>query len=149
MQEIPETKSVTLTPSIDGVVCNLSMEDPRVYDLIFMPNDKSPYFGGTFFAKCTFPTRYPHYPSRIKITTKIFHPNVSRDGEVHVKQLCGYGNFSNFLELSDLLEFLNNLFYEPVYDSGSICNYEAGRLYKEDKEAFSKIVNKWVRKYAS
>ncbi|KAL1438431.1 hypothetical protein MTO96_048045 [Rhipicephalus appendiculatus] len=42
----------------------------------------TPFEGGTFSMDITFPQDYPNSPPKIKFTTKIYHPNVSEDGDI-------------------------------------------------------------------
>ena len=51
------------------------------------PAAGTPYVGGTFNVRCTLSKDFPVSPPKAFFTTKIFHPNVSRDGEICVHTL--------------------------------------------------------------
>jgi ubiquitin-conjugating enzyme E2 S len=47
----------------------------------------TPYEGGTFKVKLSFTADYPSLPPIGYFVTKIFHPNVSKDGQICVNTL--------------------------------------------------------------
>ena len=42
----------------------------------------SPYTGGIFKLNVTFTGKYPFKPPKIKFLTKIYHPNINRNGSI-------------------------------------------------------------------
>lgn len=50
-------------------------------------NEDSPYYGGYFKAKMTFPKDYPYSPPDFRFLRPLFHPNVYRDGRLCISIL--------------------------------------------------------------
>ncbi|KAG2495076.1 hypothetical protein HYH03_006687 [Edaphochlamys debaryana] len=53
-----------------------------IVDCSLMGPDGTPYAGGLFHLRATFPDRYPHEPPNLKFKTPVYHPNVSHDGNI-------------------------------------------------------------------
>jgi len=107
------------------------------------PNS-TPYFGGTFLARLSFPTDYPLTSPSISFRTKIFHPNVNVDGKVCIGMLAqGWKiNTSAIAIIEALVELLKHPDIEnPLYP-------EIANLKSRDEEQFNKIAVEWTLKYA-
>ena len=46
--------------------------------------ESTPYSGGIFYLEIKFPLNYPFNPPQVKFTTKIFHPNVNKLGNISI-----------------------------------------------------------------
>jgi ubiquitin-protein ligase len=122
-----------------------SINDPQIYVATFIPPAGSVYHDGVFYANITL-NGYPIYPPRVQMTTKIFHPNFSQDGQMHVEVL--YSDYNMTFTLLDLMEYIYGLFINPDPDILSQCNSTASELYKNDSEKFKAIAQEWTVKYA-
>lgn len=104
----------------------------------------SPYEGGKFFIYLYFSEMYPFNPPTLRFVTKIFHPNVSRHGDVGLDTI--QHNWSVSLTILKLLISVQSLLTDPYTD---VCMEPIlGIMYEHDRERFERIARKWTRKYA-
>eukprot|EP00760_Papus_ankaliazontas_P012515 PhM_4_TR15340/c0_g1_i1/m.94650/K06689/UBE2D, UBC4, UBC5; ubiquitin-conjugating enzyme E2 D len=82
--------------------------------------DATPYAGGTFHLSIHFPTDYPFKPPTVKFITKIYHPNIDKNGNICLDILKHgtQGNtWSPVLSVGKVLLSLLALLNEPNPDS--------------------------------
>ena len=104
----------------------------------------SPYAGGTFFLFIQIPPTYPLSPPIVRFITRIFHPNVSRHGDIGIDSI--QHNWSLALTLSKVLISIQSLLTDPYT---KVCmEPEIGKLYENDNSEFKKIAKAWTWKYA-
>lgn len=104
----------------------------------------SPYEGGIFYLYLQVPSSYPMKPPVVRFLTKVFHPNVSRHGDVGIDSI--QHNWSLALTIPKILISVQSLLTDPYCD---VCMEPmVGKLYKENKTAFSNIARAWTWKYA-
>ncbi|KAK9804010.1 hypothetical protein WJX73_000540 [Symbiochloris irregularis] len=94
----------------------------------------TPFEGGLFRMKMTFGPDYPRAPPKGTFVTKIFHPNVSKAGEICVNVLKR--DWSPDLGLRHILVVIRCLLIEPFPESA--LNEEAGKLLLEDYSEYDK-----------
>lgn len=104
----------------------------------------SPYEGGKFLLFIEIPDSYPMVPPTIKFLTRIFHPNVSRHGDIGLDVLLH--NWSLALTLSKILLSIQSLLTDPSPDA--CMEPEIGRLYLEDRAVYDCMAQMWTWKYA-
>ncbi|KAL3290303.1 hypothetical protein HHI36_023647 [Cryptolaemus montrouzieri] len=104
----------------------------------------SSYEGGLFFLYIQVPVSYPLTPPIVRFITKIFHPNVSRHGDIGIDSI--HQNWSLALTMSKLLISIQSLLTDPFCD---VCmEPEICKLYITNRKAFEEQARKWTVKYA-
>lgn len=94
---------------------------------------ETPYQGGVFRMKLLFGPDFPAAPPKGYFITPIFHPNVSKAGEICVNTLKK--DWKSDCKLSHILMVVRCLLIEPNPESA--LNEEAGRLFMEDYDSYS------------
>lgn len=88
----------------------------------------TPFEGGLFRMKLVLPSDFPQSPPKGFFTTKIWHPNVSKAGEICVNVLKR--DWQPTLGLRHVLMVIRCLLIEPYPESA--LNEEAGKALLED-----------------
>ncbi|KAI5709239.1 hypothetical protein M8J76_013633 [Diaphorina citri] len=89
-------------------------------------------------------TCYPMHPPKVKFITRIFHPNVSRHGDVGID--CIQHNWSLALTLNKVLISVQSLLTDPYC---LVCMEPSiGELYVNNRRKFDEYARSWTRKYA-
>ncbi|KAJ4841747.1 hypothetical protein Tsubulata_003033 [Turnera subulata] len=103
----------------------------------------TPFEGGVFFLSLEFTEEYPSIPPKIKFLTKVFHPNIGKDGSVHVDILKK--QWSPAMTTRTTLLSICSLLPDPdpVDPLSPICI-----LYRNDRKAYYKKAREWTIKYA-
>lgn len=71
----------------------------------------SPYEGGIFYLYMQVPFVYPLHPPKVRFITRIFHPNVSRHGDIGLD--CIAHNWSLALTIAKILISIQSLLTDP------------------------------------
>ena len=117
-------------------------QDETIWNIMIIPDSSSIYHGGKFNLEIKFYSDYPFKPPRVKITTKIYHPNVYDDGFPWLKILTD--NWNPSYTVISVLESLNQLMIQPFHSD----NYNAKSYIKDDKE-YKSTVREWIELYAN
>lgn len=105
----------------------------------------TPYEGGIFRVIIKIPLNFPQVAPKGIFMTKIYHPNISEQGEICVNTLKRDWDPKNW-SLSNLFQVIKCLLIIPFPQSA--LNEEAGKLFMEDYEAFFKRANMFTTIYA-
>jgi ubiquitin-conjugating enzyme E2 D len=110
---------------------------------LFGPKESS-YQGGIFKISINFPDDYPFKPPRVYFITKVFHPNISPEGEICIDILKS--NWSPALTIIKVMLSISSLLTDPNVEDP--LNTEASKLYKHNKDEYEKELKQYVIDYA-
>ncbi len=105
----------------------------------------TPYEGGQFKVRLAIGADYPASPPKGFFLTKIFHPNVSKAGDICVNTLKK--DWSDKLGMRHVLLTIRCLLIQPNPESA--LNEEAGKLLLEDYEEYAKQARLMTQIHAS
>ena len=105
----------------------------------------TPYEGGLFRVTIKLLPNFPVVAPKGIFLTKIFHPNISEQGEICVNTLKRDWNQKNW-SLSNLFQVIKCLLIIPFPQSA--LNEEAGKLFMEDYDQFFKIAKMFTQIHA-
>lgn len=104
----------------------------------------SPYEGGIFYLYLKIPQSYPLNPPLVRFVTKIYHPNISRHGDIGLDSI--HENWSLALTISKVLISIQSLLTDPYTH---VCmERDIGELYRTNRELFEKYARVCTWKYA-
>ncbi|KAG2436570.1 hypothetical protein HYH02_011507 [Chlamydomonas schloesseri] len=112
--------------------------------------DGTPYAGGIFQLRITFPDRYPMEPPNVKFVTKVYHPNVSKeDGNIccSVLNMPPKGDWKPAHSLRTVLLSIQSLLAEP--NPADPLDADAARELTSHPQLFHSRAAEWTRLYAT
>ncbi|XP_066213946.1 ubiquitin-conjugating enzyme E2 D3-like [Saccopteryx leptura] len=109
-----------------------------------MGPENSPYEGGVFLLKIHFSRDYPFQPPKIRFSTRIFHPNINKNGSISLDILQSH--WSPTLTISKVLLSISCMLCDP--DPYDPVAPKIGKLYLTDRPKFDFIARAWTKKYA-
>lgn len=150
-----QLKELSKSP-VDGFSAGL-VDDQNVYEweVCVMGPSGTPYEGGLFRARLSFPRTYPQRPPTLRFTSSIWHPNVYPDGSVCISILHEPGDDEYGYEQAEerwlpvhtvetIMLSVISMLASPNTDSPA--NVEAAREYRDKPDDFYKRVQRCVRK---
>jgi ubiquitin-protein ligase len=105
----------------------------------FIGPKKTPFEGGLYFIEMKFTENYPSDKPKVRMRTKIWHPNIAEDtGEICVDYIkANWNSENNVLGIVD-----------TVFDILEKPNFNSKLNTKCNKETFEKTVIEYKNKYA-
>jgi len=133
MKLAKELRKLSQEP-LDGIKVFLNEDD--VTDIVAQISgpDATPFTGGTYSVKLVLPPDFPGSPPKGYFLTKIFHPNVSKTGEICVNTLKK--DWKSDLGIGHVLQVVRCLLINPFPESA--LNDEAGKMFMEDYDQYFK-----------
>lgn len=89
-------------------------------------------------AKKAFSEAYPSKPPKVRFLSKMFHPNIYKDGSICLDII--QDKWSPVYTVSSILTSIQSLLCDPNIDSPA--NPEAAQLYCSDRKAYNRRVRK-------
>ncbi|KAL6444332.1 NEDD8-conjugating enzyme UBE2F-like [Cataglyphis hispanica] len=144
VQEMEQTLPLT---------CQVTFKNPdclHEFILLIIP-DEGYWIGGHFYFQIYITEEYNMTPPIVKCLTKLWHPNISEDGDVCLSilrqsSIDGLG-WAPTRKLKDVVWGLNSLFTD-LLNFDDPLNRDAAELFIKDKESFRNKVKDYVMQYA-
>ncbi|RWS30116.1 NEDD8-conjugating enzyme UBE2F-like protein [Leptotrombidium deliense] len=119
-------------------------------ELVIQPDDGF-WLGGKFRFHIEVPEEYNFVPPKVKCNSRIWHPNISEEGEICLSLLRessidGLG-WAPTRTLKDVVWGLNSLFTDLLNFEDPL-NDAAAEHFLRDRESFRVKVREYVTKYA-
>ena len=139
-----ELAEVTLDPIMDCLAG--PKDDLNIFEWVATINGPSgsPYQNGVFYLDITFTESYPFKPPKIKFRTRIYHCNISRNGEICVDTLTT--NWSPALSIGKVLLSISSLLSDPNPSDPLVP--EIAKQYLNDRAEHDRIARDWTERYA-
>jgi ubiquitin-protein ligase len=87
---------------------------------------------------------YPIRPPSVRFATRVFHPNVSRHGDIGLD--CIQHNWSLALTIAKVLISVQSLLTDPYCRIA--MEKDVAEMYVNDRQRFESIARSWTSKYA-
>ncbi|CAG2104024.1 unnamed protein product [Medioppia subpectinata] len=104
----------------------------------------TPYEGGLFNVRITFPQSYPLKPFTVTLTTRIFHPNISELGAICDHKWCN--KWSASVTVKEVLWSVWQLMIQP--DEANPVDTNIGSLYTKNRKNFNETARHWTLQHA-
>eukprot|EP00808_Paulinella_micropora_P022097 g17983.t1 len=151
-----QLRDLTKNP-VDGFSVGLEDDDIYKWRVMMEGPENTPFEGGYFPARLSFPKEYPNKPPvMVFLTPGFFHPNVYKDGKVCIsilheakedkfnKQELMEEKWRPILGVEAVLVSVLSMLGDPNLDSPA--NVDAAVMLKKDPKAYRKEILKLVRK---
>ena len=133
-------------------ICAGPVDDNNLYhwNASILGPENTPYQRGVFFINIHFPCDYPFHSPRIRLLTKIFHPNISVEGSFCCCSMGFlYDQWSPALTITNILLIIYSLLADKdLKEDCGFGNSEAKDLYLNNRAEYETRAKEWTKKYA-
>uniref|UniRef100_A0A6B2LPM0 UBC core domain-containing protein n=1 Tax=Arcella intermedia TaxID=1963864 RepID=A0A6B2LPM0_9EUKA len=119
-------------------------DDLHHWKATIMGPEDSPFSGGYFNIDIQLPEGYPMQAPKVTMTTKIYHPNISKSGDVGLDILKD--QWTPSVTLSKVLLSISSLLTDPNTDDPLVP--EIAHQYKTNKAAYESTAREWTQRYS-
>lgn len=122
------------------------LEDENLFEWVGTINGPkdSPFEAGVFSLNIVLPYDYPFNPPKVKFSTPVYHPNVSRSGSISLDILRDA--WAPAITIEDVLLGIRSLLANPNPDDPMAP--DIAKLYVTDREMYNRNAADWTKKYA-
>lgn len=127
-----------------GKTYDIEIVEDKHWQLAFLGPTETPYFGGTFLIDIVIPNNYPFSAPKITFNTKIYHPNIDREGLICLEILNDGWKPTSTIE--EALSLVRELLIHP--DPNNPVMPEIAALYNSNREKYTEKAIFWTHKLA-
>ena len=132
MREINECSAL-------GFSCGQDDKDPLKLKVLIFGDFGPKYENGMFTVTFIFPEDYPCAPPVVKFDSKIFHPNIDKEGNINL-DILDRQNWLPSYSLASILACIKSLLAEPCPSWPHPANPEATDLFLENRAQYNRKV---------
>ncbi|GMY31143.1 ubiquitin-conjugating enzyme E2 11-like isoform X1 [Fagus crenata] len=112
------------------------------WEAIMIGPQDSPYADGVFLLNIHFSYRHPFQSPIVNFKTKVYHPNIGRDGRI-----CLEASWRPSITIFQLLRVIYARFSTPEADDP--LDIKIAHIYKTQRILFEEKARSWTKKYAT
>jgi ubiquitin-conjugating enzyme E2 D len=142
IKEIKEIENSGTTKIFAGPVSDQNLFE---WKAIIPGPEGSPYEKGNFGLEISFPADYPFKPPKVKFITKVFHPNITPEGNLCLDILKG-DEWNIKFNVMYILQAIIGLLNSP--DHNNQLSADVANAYGNDPQKFFDHAKAWTEKYA-
>jgi len=129
---------------VPGISAVPSESNARLFSVVIIGPEESPYATGRFKLELFLPEDYPMAPPKVRFLTRIYHPNIDRLGRICLDILKD--KWSPALQIRTVLLSIQALLSAPNPDDP--LNNEAADLWKSQEIVAMQTARDWTKQHA-
>lgn len=133
-----EHRNLSRNPHPGGSASPRDPDSPLVWDASILGPENTPWEGGFFSLEIRFSYQHPHVPPFAKFTSKMFHPNITKDGIPALDLI--QTRWSSSTKVGTILDELQNLLASPSFTYP--VNSDVAHLYRVNRREYERRVRR-------